>query len=239
MENNTCPSISEHLNSQLIRTHRNIHMTLYSYYRSSCAYRVRIALNVKNIAYDLTPVHLLNNGGEQHSPEYKAINGSAQVPTLTVNELTLGQSVAICEYLEEKYPTPPLLPKNIEDKALVRQMCEVINSGIQPLQNLSVTQQLTKLFTEGEEKRKEWIHIWVNKGFASLEQLIKQHGGEFCFKDEISLADCFLVPQVFSATRFGVEVEKFPEIMKRYNHLIKMDAITKASPDNQPDAPSK
>lgn len=208
---------------------------LYSYFRSSSAYRVRIALNVKLIPYTIIPVHLLKNGGEQYSNAYKAINPSAQVPTLLDAERAIGQSMAILEYLDEEFPRPPLLPSSSYDRAIVRQMCEVINSGIQPLQNLSVTQYLTNTLKVTPEQQTQWLQLWIQRGFDSLETLLQEHAGQYSFGDQISLADCCLVPQVFSAQRFKVDLSPFPKALEVYNSCMQLTDFIKASPEKQPD----
>ncbi|MCC6138834.1 MAG: maleylacetoacetate isomerase [Bdellovibrionaceae bacterium] len=210
-------------------------MKLFSYFRSSCAYRVRIALNVKLIPYQLIPVHLLKNGGEQYSEKYKKYNASAQVPTLLDDTRVIGQSMAIMEYLEAEFPNPPLLPAANFDKAIVRQMCEVMNSGVQPLQNLSVTQYLTNNFKALEEDKKQWMDFWIQRGFESFETLLQQHAGKYCFGDQITFADCFLIPQVFSSVRFGVDLTPFPKSLEVYKSCMQLTDFIRASPEKQPD----
>lgn len=213
-------------------------LKLYTYFRSSCAYRVRIILNHKGLDYDAIPVHLLNDGGEQHKQDYKKLNPSAQVPTLIDEGLTLGQSMAIAEYLEESYPQKPLLPEENKERAIVRQMCEVINSGIQPLQNLSVTLRLKEQFDVTDEQKKQWLQYWVGRGFESFHKLLEQHSGQFCFGDQITLADTFLAPQMFSSSRFGINLNSFPKLTEINNRLMELPEFIKASPSEQPDAPS-
>lgn len=208
---------------------------LYSYFRSSSAYRVRIALNVKLVPYTIIPVHLLKNGGEQYSETYKKVNPSAQVPTLLDAERTIGQSMAILEYLEEEFPRPPLLPTSTYERALVRQMCEVINSGIQPLQNLSVTHYLSNTLKITEEQKNQWLQLWMLRGFESLETLLQKHAGHYSFGNQISLADCCLVPQVFSAKRFNVDLTPFPKTLEVYKSCMQLTDFIKASPEKQPD----
>lgn len=211
------------------------HIKLFSYFRSSSAYRIRIALNVKLIPYDLIPVHLLKNGGEQYSEKYKKINPSAQVPALMDDDRVIAQSMAILEYLEEEFPRPSLLPHSSLEKALVRQMCEIINSGIQPLQNLSITQYLTNNLKVSDEDKNKWLHFWIQRGFDSLETLLHQHSGKFSFGDQITFADCCLVPQVFSAQRFGVDLTPFPKALEINKRCLELTDFIKASPEKQPD----
>lgn len=208
---------------------------LYSYFRSSSAYRVRIALNVKMVPYTIIPVHLLRSGGEQYSEIYKKVNPSAQVPTLVDAERTIGQSMAILEYLDEEFPRPPLLPASSYERAIVRQMCEVINSGIQPLQNLSVTQYLTNTLMATDDQKNQWLQLWIQRGFDSLETLLQQHSGHYSFGDQISIADCCLVPQVFSAKRFNIDLSPFPRALEVYNSCMQLTDFIKASPEKQPD----
>lgn len=211
------------------------YIKLYSYFRSSSAYRVRIALNVKMIPYDIIPVHLLRNGGEQYSEKYKKVNPLAQVPTLQDNERSVAQSMAILEYLEEEFPRPSLLPHSSFEKAIVRQMCEIVNSSIQPLQNLSVTQYLSNTLKLSDEQKNAWVQFWILRGFESLEILLQKHSGKFSFGDQITLADCLLVPQVFSASRFHVDMTHFPKIVEINKRCMELTDFIKASPEKQPD----
>lgn len=201
---------------------------LYSYFRSSCSWRVRIVLAHKGIEYDTKPIHLLNQ--EQVSDEYKQLNPMGQVPALVVNDRTLTQSLSIMEYLEEAYPQKPLLPKDLLLRAKVREVCEIIGSGIQPLQNLSVLQKV------GEGKM-EWGHFYINKGFVALEQVLGKCAGKYSVGDEISFADCCLVPQVFNANRFKVDMAAFPTISHVHDALSSLETFKAAHPTNQPDCP--
>ncbi|MCB9072539.1 MAG: maleylacetoacetate isomerase [Bdellovibrionaceae bacterium] len=210
-------------------------MKLYSYFRSSSAYRVRIALNVKNIPYEMIPIHLLKNGGEQHASSYRAINPSEQVPTLIDGNHTIGQSMAILEYIEQKFPQTPLLPEMPHERAIVRQMCEVINSGIQPLQNLMVTQYLTDSLHVSENDKMVWLQFWINRGLTSFESLLDKYSGTYCFGDHLSFADCFLIPQVFSSQRFNIDLSRFPKIKVLNDRCLSLPAFIKASPQEQPD----
>lgn len=192
----------------------NLQPVLYSYWRSSCSWRVRIALNLKEIPYDIKPISLIKAGGEQHCNEYREVNPMEQVPALQIGRYkkkgkirhsnysifiadghTLVESLAIMHYLEETRPQRPLLPQDVHKRAKVREICEVIASGIQPLQNLIV------LIHVGEEKKKEWAQHWITRGFRAIEKLLSTSAGKYCVGDEISLADCCLVPQVFNARR--------------------------------------
>jgi maleylacetoacetate isomerase len=210
-------------------------LKLYSYFRSSCAYRVRIALNVKLVPYEIIPIHLLKDGGEQYNENYKNLNPAAQVPTLIDGTHTIAQSMAILEYLEQEFPRPPLLPQTSIDRAIVRQMCETINSGMQPLQNLSVTQYLTNHLKVVDADKTTWIRFWSMRGFESLETLLQKHSGSYCFGDQITLADCLLIPQIFSSKRFGVDLTPFPKAQAIYNRCLQLTDFVKASPEKQPD----
>ena len=210
-------------------------MKLYTYFRSSCAYRVRIALNLKKLPYTMIPVHLLKNGGEQNSDGFKKVNPMAQVPSLELESLTLSQSVAIIEYLEEKFPQTPLLPKDLEERAIIRQMYEIINSGIQPLQGLAVTQYLDRELKASPDQKAQWLNHWISKGLESFEAILKKYSGTYCFGDQVTMADCFLVPQFFGAVRFKVDTRSFPLSQKIYDHCLRQDAFFKASPAQQPD----
>lgn len=179
-------------------------------------------------------VHLLQNGGEQNGAEYKQKTPMSQVPSLDHDGQWLTQSMAICEYLEDAFPENALLPKNPLEKAKVREFCEVINSGIQPLQNLSLLQKLEKDYGADKDQKKEWIKHWVSKGFDALDHLVSQDG-RYCFKDKVSLADAFLVPQLFSGARFGVPVEDWPRLQKIAENCQQLEAFKKAHPSQQPD----
>ncbi|XP_037781730.1 probable maleylacetoacetate isomerase 2 isoform X2 [Penaeus monodon] len=201
---------------------------LYSYFRSSCSWRVRIALAHKGVDYEYRAINLLKQ--EQVSDEYKKLNPIGQVPALIVNENTLTQSISILEYLEEAFPQKPLLPKDLLKRAKVREVCEIIGSGIQPLQNLSVLQKI------GETKM-EWGHFYIQKGFVALEQVLANSAGKYCVGDEVTIADCCLVPQVYNANRFKVDMAAFPVISRVHDALMSLDAFKAAHPSQQPDCP--
>ncbi|XP_027225770.2 probable maleylacetoacetate isomerase 2 isoform X2 [Penaeus vannamei] len=201
---------------------------LYSYFRSSCSWRVRIALAHKGVDYEYRAINLLKQ--EQVSDEYKKLNPLGQVPALIVDENTLTQSISILEYLEEAFPQKPLLPKDLFKRAKVREVCEIIGSGIQPLQNLSVLQKI------GETKM-EWGHFYIQKGFVALEQVLANSAGKYCVGDEVTIADCCLVPQVYNANRFKVDMAAFPVISRVHDALMSLDAFKAAHPSQQPDCP--
>lgn len=212
-------------------------IVLYSYFRSSTAYRARIALNLKGLEYKQIAVHLLEGGGQQHTPAYRAINPTGEVPSLIHNQRTLAQSFAIIEYLEECFPTPALLPKEPWAKAKVRQICENINSGIHPISNLKITQYLASEYSLTPEQVKTWQIHWISKGLAALEKIVAENIGQHAFGDEITFADIFIVPQLFSARRFGVETTNYPNLAKVEKAVASHPAFIKAHPHNQPDTP--
>ncbi|KAK6182941.1 hypothetical protein SNE40_010511 [Patella caerulea] len=204
---------------------------LYSYFRSSCSWRVRIALAIKGVEYEYKAVHLVKDGGEQHTEDFKSKNPMQQVPAFVVDDQTLVQSLPIIEYIEEVYPGPSLLPKDPIQRAKVRGLAEVINSGIQPLQNLTVLQYLN------EDTKKDWAKHWIHNGFISLEKMLKETSGKYCFGDEVSMADVCLPPQVFNANRFQVDMNEFPVISRINEELSKIEAFRVAEPKRQPDCP--
>ena len=208
------------------------HLTLYSYYRSSCSYRVRIALYCKEIDFNYKAIHLLQNGGEQFRDDFKNKNPFSQVPCLQDGDFFLSQSLPIILYLEELKSSPLLLPKDQIQKARILSFCEMINSGIQPLQNLSVLKYLEK---ELKSDQKKWAGYWIEKGLKSCSDFLESHAEKFCFGNTLSLADCFLIPQIYSAERFKVDIKKFPVLAKINSHCLQIPAFQKAHPKNQPD----
>ena len=212
---------------------------LYSYFRSSAAYRVRIALNLKNIDYEIRPVHLLKNGGEQYNSDYLALNPQGRVPVLVVENKVLTQSSAIIEYLEETYPSPPLLPANAVERAYVRTIAQIVACDIHPLNNLRVLAYLKDSVKEDGFEHAWRIH-WIQEGFAALEQLLQKQGycGRFCSGGMPSMADAFLVPQVYNALRFGCEISSFPSIGSIYKNCLQETTFINAAPEHQPDTES-
>lgn len=213
--------------------------TLHSYWRSSCSWRVRIALAWKGIEYEYRAVHLLNSGGEQLLEPYTALNPMRELPTLEIDGLVLTQSLSILEYLEETRPgLTPLLPAEPAAKARVRQLSELI-SGIQTVQNLRVLKRIMANYETKEEKTAEklkWGKHWINNGFVALEKELEGCSGVYCCGDMVTLADLCLVPQVYNANRFGVNMAQFPLIATIDARLAKLSAFEKAHPSQQPDA---
>ncbi len=210
-------------------------LKLYNYYRSSASYRIRLVLAYKEMDYQYIPVHLLNQGGEQHLADYQAKNPMRQVPTLHDGNFCLSQSMAILEYLEEAYPDKPqLLPKDLKERALVREFCEIINSGMQPLQNLSTLQALEEFFSPLAEVKQRWIHHWLAKGYVALEEKVKKYGKMYCLGNQISAADLFLMAQVFSSQRFQYDLAQHPHLQRIHNFVCSLEVLQKAHPDLQP-----
>ncbi|MGF6638284.1 maleylpyruvate isomerase [Paraburkholderia sp. MM5496-R1] len=214
-------------------------MKLYSYFRSSASYRVRIALNLKGIPYKYLPVHLVRNGGEQLAPAYREINPDQLVPTLLDDAgAPIPQSLAIIEYLEETHPTPPLLPREPANRAYVRSLALQIASEIHPLNNLRVLKYLTESLGLNEETKSTWYRHWVEVGFSSLEARLASDArtGTFCHGDAPTLADLCLVPQVFNAQRFSIDVNRYPTLARINANALQLEAFAQAAPDRQPDA---
>lgn len=209
-------------------------MDLFTYYRSSAAYRVRIVLELKGLDCRHIPVHLLRDGGEQHGADYRTVNPQARVPSLRTDDGTvLVQSPAIIEYLEERYPKPALLPRDLEARARHRAVAAIIGCDIHPLHNLSVVNRLRALGHD-EQAVLEWIGHWMSLGLEAVEALIGDEG--FCF-GALGLADVYLLPQVYSARRFEVDLARYPRIRRVEALALERDAFRKAHPDVQPDCP--
>ena len=215
---------------------------LYSYWRSSAAYRVRIALELKGLAYELRAVHLVKDGGEQLHDDYRAKNPLAELPTLEIPDgdgvVYLAQSVAILEYLEEVHPEVRLLPKSALDRARVRQLVEVVNSGLHPLQNLKVNKHLSASFGTDQAANEAWNRHWISRGFDGLEILVARYGGPYAFGDRPTLADCAVVPQMYNARRYGLELSRWPALARVWEHANALEAFQRAAPEAQPDAPA-
>ncbi|GIL18085.1 MAG: maleylacetoacetate isomerase [Oligoflexia bacterium] len=210
-------------------------LVLYNYFRSSTSYRVRIGLHFKNLDFEYKSVHLLKDGGEQHRAEYRQLNPIGGVPTLVHNGKPISQSMAILEYLEETFPQNRFFPKDIYTRAKVRQFCENINADIHPLQNLKVTQYLEKNLNISPEQKQQWLNNWISLGLQATERILENAAGQFCFGDEVTAADLLLVPQVFSAERFQIDLKPFPNIQRINLECLKLDAFQKAHPTRQPD----
>ncbi|KAJ0399605.1 hypothetical protein P43SY_008924 [Pythium insidiosum] len=211
---------------------------LYSYWRSSCSWRVRIALAHKGIEYTYKPVHLVKNGGEQYQDEFSALNPNQRVPTLVIDGLAISQSSAILEYLEETRPEKPLLPKDPANRAKVRNVCQIIGADIQPIQNLAVMNKAVEALPESEQgaKKLEWGRYWIERGFIALEKELEKTAGAFCVGDSLTLADLYLEPQVYNANRFSVDMTKFPLIARISAALADLPEFKAAHPSQQPDA---
>ncbi len=212
-------------------------MKLYSYFRSSAAYRVRIALNLKQLPYETVPVHLLRNGGEQHMAEYLAINPQGLVPALVIDDLVITQSTAIIEYLEERFSDPALLPESLGERTRVRSLVQTIACDIHPLNNLRVLQYLEQTLETSEQTKMDWYHHWLKKGFDAIETVLEDAQSErFCFHNQVTMADVYLIPQVYNALRFQFDMIPFPTINRIYHHCIGLSPFRDAAPEQQPDA---
>ncbi len=210
-------------------------LKLFSYFRSSASYRVRLALAVKNIDYGYCAVHLVQGGGAQNKAEFRSINPMGHVPALVDGDLVIAESMAVLDYLDHKFAGPKLFPSGARERAKVIQICEVINSGIQPLQNLKVNKYLTSEFGFDKPVVDRWNQHWIKKGLSSLESILVQTAGSYSMGGEFTAADCFLLPQCFSSRRFGVNIEEFPTISRIEKFLNSQAILEKAHPKNQPD----
>ncbi len=204
---------------------------LYNYFRSSSAYRVRIVLHYKQIDFESRSIHLLKE--EQLDPKYIQKNPLGQVPLFEHNNMSLTQSMVIIEYIDAVFPGPRIFPDSVNDCMLVKQICEIINSGIQPLQNLSVGQKLSKDFQASKSNIKAWNTHWISRGLYSIETLMKTCGGRYTFGDQITAADAFLIPQVYSAHRYDVDMSDFPCICRVVENCHQLEFFQRAHPDQQ------
>ena len=213
-------------------------LRLYTYFRSSAAYRVRIALNLKGLAYEAVPVHILRDGGQQNQPAYRALSPLGTVPALQTGEGAFTQSLAIIEYLDETHQLPPLLPASAADRARVRALAQTIACDIHPVNNLRVLQYLGKHFAATQEQKDAWYRHWVGEGLRAVEQLLvgDSRTGAFCHGDAPTLADCCLVPQVFNARRFDCPLDAMPTIRRIVAACEALPAFRNAAPAMQPDA---
>jgi maleylacetoacetate isomerase len=214
-------------------------LTLYSYFRSSASYRLRIALALKGLAYETVAVHLLKGGGEQHQPAFRAVNPAGLVPVLQDGDSVLTQSLAIMEYLDEAYPASPLLPRDLLGRARVRALALTIACDVHPLGNLRVLNYVGDTLGAGEEGRKAWACHWIALGFEAFEEMLSRPGaptGLFCHGDTPGMADCCLVPQVFNARRFGLDLAPYPTVKRIAEHCEALAPFVMAHPANQADA---
>ncbi len=211
-------------------------MQLYGYFRSSASYRVRIALSFKGLGYDLRPVHLRR--GEQQAPDYVARNPQGLVPALVHDGAVLTQSLAIMEYLEERFPEPALLPARAADRAWVRALAQVVACDVHPLNNLRVLQYLEKDLSVDEDSRGAWARRWIEDGFDAMEAMLKEdpRTGRHCFGDGPTLADVCLVPQIFNSRRFAVDMSRYPTLARIHENCMGLPAFRDEAPERQPDA---
>ena len=210
---------------------------LYSYFRSSASYRVRIALHLKGVDFEYRSIHLLKDGGQQHDESYLRLNPMGQVPCFIHNNASLGQSMAIIDYVDQKWGGPPLFPRDPWERAQIIEICELVNSGIQPLQNIGVSKKLRTQFNTGNDDITQWNHFWISKGLAAIERRLEQTAGRFSFGGQVTAADAFIIPQVFSSMRFGVSVDNYPTISKINKNCMELAEFQKAAPNQQPDTP--
>lgn len=214
-------------------------LRLYTYYRSSASFRLRIALALKGLSYESVPVHLLKGGGEQHSAAFRAVNPAGLVPVLQDGDAVLTQSVAIMEYLDEAYPEPHLLPRDLLGRARVRALALTIACDVHPLGNLRVLNYVGDTLGAGDAGRTAWASHWIALGFAAFEDMLSRPGaptGRFCHGDAPGMADCCLVPQVFNARRFGLDLAPYPTLARIAQHCESLAPFVMAHPANQADA---
>lgn len=213
-------------------------MRLYTYFRSSAAYRVRVALNLKGLAWEAVPVHLLRGGGEHHQPDYLALNPNGLVPALDDDGLLLTQSLAIIEYLDEIHPEPALLPGDAAARARIRAIAQTIACDIHPINNLRVLRYLTRELGATEAQKTAWYRHWTELGLAAVESMLTNdtRTGVLCHGDSPTLADCCLVPQVFNARRFACDLSAMPTLLRIVERCEAMEAFRLAAPEHQSDA---
>jgi maleylpyruvate isomerase len=209
---------------------------LYSYWRSSASWRVRIALALKGVEYEYRAVHLVKDGGEQHSELYHLLNPARLLPTLEIDGHRISESLAILRYLDETRPEPPLVPRDPYLAAKAWQIAEMINAGTQPLQNLRVMQRLGTQFGASPDEQRAWSAHWIGTGLEAVETLLAEIDGVFCVGNDVTVADLCLVPQVYNARRFGVDLSDLPHILTAEATLSSLPAFEAAHPDAQPDA---
>jgi maleylacetoacetate isomerase len=211
---------------------------LFGYWRSTAAYRVRLSLNLKQISYSQQSVNLVKDGGEQHAAAYRELNPQGLVPTLVDGNIEIGQSMAILEYLEERYPQAPLLPSDKALRAVVRQLANTIACDLHPLNNLRVLQYLSNQLAVADVDKTKWYHHWLFLGFSAFEQLLQKHqfSGPYCIGGELTIADACLIPQIYNANRFGYPMDKHPLLQSINENCLKLTRVQDAIPENQPDA---
>lgn len=210
-------------------------MKLYGYWRSSASYRVRIALHLKQLEFDYKAVHLVKDGGEQKRDEYAQLNPAKLVPTLVDGDFELNQSLAIIEYLDSK-AGPKLVPTDPQQAAIVRMLALDMACDLQPITNLRVLQYVSGTLEAGDAGRQAWIEHWVAAAFSAFEKRLEKYAGICCVGDEVTLADVCLVPQVYNAMRFNLDLSPYPTLMRVYESLQQLEAFQKASPEQQVDA---
>ena len=213
-------------------------LQLYSFWRSSAAYRVRIALHHKGLPFATIAKHLVRDGGEQRKADYLAVNPQGLVPALADDGQVIPQSLAICEYLEETHPEPRLLPGGALDRATIRSLALAVACDIHPLNNISVTGYVRSEFAADDAAINRWIAHWIQRGFGAIEQRVQRlsKDGRHCFGSSVTLADVCLVPQMYNARRFKVDVSAFPTLVAVCAHLESLPAFAAARPEAQPDA---
>jgi len=216
-------------------------LKLYGYWRSTASYRVRIALNLKQLDYEYIPVHLVDEGGQQHQLPYRTLNPARLVPTLVDDDedLILHQSLSIIEFLDEKYSQGvALLPRHCLERARVRALAQDLACDVQPLGNLRVLQALKTDFAATPAQQHAWAAHWIERGFSALEQRLSTQSGKYCFDFDVTMADVCLVPQAYNARRFRIDMSRFPLISKIVDNCEQLPAFAQACPESQPDAPA-
>lgn len=208
---------------------------LFSYWRSATSYRVRLVLELKKLPYTISPVNLLQN--EHRNEDYLGMNAQGRLPALIDRGQLYTQSLAICEYLEETYPTPPLLPNSTHNRAYIRALCNIAATDIHPINNLSVLKYLTDTLGHSEDEKMTWYRHWTQRGLKDLENKLENSLllGKFCLGNNITLAECFIIPQLYNAQRFDISLLPFPLLRRIEDNCKTLPAFIKAHPDNQPD----
>lgn len=210
-------------------------LVLYNYFRSSTSYRVRLALHHKGLDFEYKAINLLKN--EQRSPEYLQLNPLGGVPTLIHNGKVIPESLAIVEYLDEVFPEHPLLPPDAYLRSRIRQVCEVVNSFMHPMGNLKTLKHLEIKHGYTQEQKEEWMGYWLPQGLETLESILQEFSGKYCFGDAITMADIFVVPQILTCQRFKVDISKYAVLNKINENCLKLPAFQKAHPFRQADTP--